>query len=120
MNALIAAGSRTSLASSRPASTWLRMIDALVSGFSWSCGLRPRGWFSTKVLRLRELPDVVVVRSDAGEQRVRADRAASRVGEIRQRDRVRVGARRLEAEPLEQRMVEVAPLEQREVRLAAR
>ena len=34
------------------------------------------------------------------------------------RDRVRVGAGRLEAEPLQQRMVKVSPLEQREVRLA--
>ena len=56
MNALMAAGSRTSLASSTPARTWLRMIEALVPGLSWSCGLWPRGWFSAKYCGFESFP----------------------------------------------------------------
>ena len=53
MNALHAARQLvTSAASSSPSCTWLRMIDALVVGLSWSCGLRPSAWFFDEVLRL--------------------------------------------------------------------
>ncbi len=64
-----------------------------------------------EVLRLAKLADVVVVRADTSQQSVRADRIARRFGEIRHRNRVRVRAGRLEAQPSQQRLVEIRPSE---------
>ena len=73
-----------------------------------------------KVLRPGQLADIVVVRADARQHRVGPDRAAGRLGQIGDRDRVGVGPRRLEAQPLQQWPVQIAPLEQRQVCLAPR
>ena len=73
-----------------------------------------------EILWSRDLADVVVVGADTSEQRVGADGATGRLGEIRHGDRVCVGARRLEAQALQQRTIQIGPFEQREVRLDAR
>ena len=72
-----------------------------------------------EVLWSSNLADVVVVRADASEQRVRADRPTGCLGEIRHRDGVRVGARRLETQTLQQRTIQVRPFQQRQVGLDA-
>src|SRR6266536_3604497 len=53
-----------------------------------------------EVLWSRDLADVVVVRADAGKQGIGADGAACGFGEIGDRDRVGVGPRCLETQPL--------------------
>ena len=64
--------------------------------------------------RVRELADVVVVRGDAGQQRVGSDRLGRPLGEVADHERVVVGPRRLDEEPAQQRLRGVGQLEQLE------
>ena len=72
-----------------------------------------------EVLRPFQLPDVVVVDPDPAQERVRADRLARRLDEVREVDRMGVGARSLAREPPEERPVHVGQLEQRLLRRAS-
>ena len=66
--------------------------------------------------RVRELADVVVVRRDAGEQRIGADRLGRALREVADHQRVVVRAGRLDEEPAQQRLRRVRQLEQLEHR----
>ena len=70
-----------------------------------------------EVLRLRNFPDVVIVRPDAGEQCVGSDRARSGLGEVGDGNCVGVRPWRLETQALHQRPIEVRPLEQCQIGL---
>ena len=56
MNALTIRGRPAASASAMPSSTCCRMIRADSMGGSWSCGLGPPPWFSTKKPGALSLP----------------------------------------------------------------
>ena len=64
--------------------------------------------------RVRQLADVVVVRRDAGDQRVGADRLGGPLGQVGDHDRVVVRARRLHQQPAQQWLRRVGQLEELE------
>ena len=89
------------------------------AGFELVVRISPLCLILDEVLWLGDFADVVVVRADSSEERVGADRARCRFGEVGDGNRVRIGSRRLETQPLHQRPIEVRPFEERQIGLDA-
>src|SRR5665213_4111931 len=62
-----------------------------------------------EVLRLAELANVVVIRPNPPEQSVGTDCVTRGLSKVRHRNRVRIGTRRLQTEPPQERLVEIRP-----------
>ena len=77
--------------------------------------VRSRALVLDEVLRLLELPHVVVVATHARQKAVCADRVARGLAQVRHGDAVGVRTRRFRGQPPEERSVRVGLREQREV-----
>ena len=108
-------GSRYWRAISSPSVTWRLMMTALMAGASAVVPVLAL-LVLAEVERVPALSDVVVVRARARQQRVGADGLRRVLHQRPDDDGVVVGARRLDDELLERRVVQVGQLQQLDVR----
>ena len=99
-----------------PSATCCLRIPALTSGLELVVDVLAAGLVLDEGERVRELADVVVVRRDAGHERIGADRLGGPFREIADHERVVVGPRRLDEKPAQQRLGRIRELEQLEDR----